>query len=147
MTEETAPTGAFTGIAPAITAHTVSNAAPAAADAIGDGVGVRATIRARCGANSAINPMGPTTETTTALMPVAAISRRARWRAMFTPRVVAEESSWASSGNSLAHQIPIARNGVNAATRGEDDLHVHKSSRSREPSLRLRSAQDLGAAH
>ena len=39
MTEETAPTGAFTGIAPAMTAHTVSNAAPAAADASGDGVG------------------------------------------------------------------------------------------------------------
>ena len=44
MTEETAPTGASTGIAPAMTAHTVSNAAPAAADASGDGVGVRATI-------------------------------------------------------------------------------------------------------
>ena len=80
MTEETAPTGASTGIAPAMTAHTVSNAAPAAADASGDGVGVRATIRARCGASSAINPMGPTTETTTALIPVAAISSRARWR-------------------------------------------------------------------
>ena len=62
--------------------------------------------------------MGPTTETTTAQIPVAAMSNRARWRVILTPRVVAEESSWASSGSSRAHQMPMARNGAKATSRG-----------------------------
>lgn len=84
----TKPTGAVIGNKPAMIAQIVMSAAPAVADTSGEGVGVLAAILAICGARRATNPMGPTTETTTATIPVDAIRINIRVLRTLIPRLV-----------------------------------------------------------
>lgn len=71
-----------------------------------------------CGAISSTNPIGPTSDTTTAVIPVAHSSKRARAAGTLTPNATAEASSWAKNGRSRAHQAPSTTKGASPSTSG-----------------------------